>query len=177
MDGLCLTEHHSLWNPHDVDQLIKNEDIKIFRGNEITTNQGDILIFGYEGEIPDVITIQELHQRVKEVEGLMIAAHPFRGFLLFGIGQLQMTVDKACERRVFQYVDAVEIKNNKLNDDENNMAYQVSQRLGLPGTAGSDAHRIDEIGKCITIFERDVQNERELIQEICAGRFEISSAR
>jgi hypothetical protein len=39
------------------------------------------------------------------------------------------------------------------------------------GVAGSDAHRIDEIGRCVTIFQKEIRNEQELVEELRAGRF------
>jgi predicted metal-dependent phosphoesterase TrpH len=145
--------------------------IQIFRGNEITTNQGDILVFGYEENVKGVVMIQDLRKRVVSDGGLMIAAHPFRGFLLFGIGQLQMTVEEACQRTLFKYVDGVEIFNSKVTDPENEMARQVAERLGLLAVAGSDAHRIDDVGRGVTILEDPVRNERELIEVLRTRRF------
>jgi hypothetical protein len=57
------------------------------------------------------------------------------------------------------------------------MARRVADRLGLLGVAGSDAHRLDEVGKCVTNFEREVRTERELIEEIRAGRFTVEVRR
>ena len=51
------------------------------------------------------------------------------------------------------------------------MAHKVAEKLNLPGTGGSDAHRIDEVGKWITIFEKEIRNEAELVEELHAGRF------
>lgn len=177
LDGICLTEHQSLWPPREAEELARDGGISIFRGNEITTDQGDILVFGYEEHIQGIITIQELHERVAAAGGYMIAAHPFRGFLVFGIGQLQMNVEQASQRRVFQYVNALEIGNGKVTEQENDMARQVAEKLDMHGVAGSDAHLIDEVGKWITIFERDIQNEQDLIEELRAGRFSTGSAR
>ena len=42
------------------------------------------------------------------------------------------------------------------------MATRVAARLGLPGTAGSDAHQVDEVGKWTTDFEREIENEQQL---------------
>lgn len=173
LDGICLTEHQVVWDPRDVDKLAQDGGIKIFRGNEFTTNQGDILVFGYEKDIKELLTIEELHDEVKTSEGFMIAAHPFRGFKTFGIGQLQMTVEQACRRTVFNFVDALEIRNGRLSDEENDMARKVAAQLGLRGTAGSDAHKIDEVGKWVTKFEVEITNEKELIKELRAGRFTI----
>ena len=171
LDGICLTEHQVLWDTDDVDKLARDGGIRIFRGNEFTTNQGDILVFGFYKDIKELLIIQELREEVKKAGGFMIAAHPFRGFKTFGIGQLQMTVEQACKRKVLDFVDAVEVGNGKLSPDENDMARKVAEKLNLPGTGGSDAHRVDEIGKWVTVFEKDVCNEIELVQELHAGRF------
>jgi predicted metal-dependent phosphoesterase TrpH len=171
LDGICLTEHQVVWNPAEVDRLADEGGIRIFRGNEFTTNQGDILVFGFYEDIKELLTIQELRDKVTAAGGYMIAAHPFRGFKTFGIGQLQMTVEQACKRKVLEFVDAVEIGNGKLSPDENDMALKVAQKLGLPGAGGSDAHRVDEIATWVTIFENNITDENELLQELHAGRF------
>ena len=171
LDGICLTEHQVVWSAAEVEKLSAGSGVRIFRGNEFTTNQGDVLVFGFYEEIKNLMIIQDLRKLVQKVGGYMIAAHPFRGFKTFGIGQLQMTVDQACRRKVFEYVDAVEIGNGKLSDDENDMARRVSEKLNLPGTGGSDAHRVDEIATWVTVFNQDIENEAQLVEELHAGRF------
>ena len=171
LDGICLTEHQVLWDSGDVAELAREGGIKIFRGNEFTTNQGDILVFGLYKDIKELLMIQELREEVKSTGGFMIAAHSFRGFKTFGIGQLQMTVEHACKRKVLEFVDAIEVGNGKLSMDENDMARKVSEKLDLPGIGGSDAHRVDEVGKRLTVFEKEIRNERELVRELHAGRF------
>jgi len=177
LDGICLTEHQVLWDPAEVDRLAAEAGIKIFRGNEFTTNQGDVLVFGFYEDIKELMIIQELREAVQKAGGFMIAAHPFRGFKTFGIGQLQMTVEQAAKRKVFEFVDAVEIGNGKLSQDENDMARKVAEKLGLPGTGGSDAHRIDEIATWVTVFEKDIQDESQLVAELHAGRFNAEKHR
>jgi hypothetical protein len=51
------------------------------------------------------------------------------------------------------------------------MARKVAEKLGLPGTGGSDAHRVDEIATWLTDFEKDIEDENELLHELHAGRF------
>ena len=171
LDGICLTEHQVVWDPDEVNQMAEAAGIRIFRGNEFTTNQGDILVFGYYEDIKELLIIQDLRDKVTAAGGYMIAAHPFRGFKTFGIGQLQMTVEQACKRKVLEFVDAVETGNGKLSPDENEMACKVAEKLGLPGTGGSDAHRIDEIATWLTDFDKDIEDENDLLRELHAGRF------
>ena len=51
LDGICLTEHQVVWDRAEVDRLAEEAGIRIFRGNEFTTNQGDILVFGFYEDI------------------------------------------------------------------------------------------------------------------------------
>ena len=173
LDGLCLTEHQIVWDPVEVKELSRDTGLRIFCGNEFTTNQGDILVFGFHEDIKELLTIEELQAKVKSVDGLMIAAHPSRGFKTFGIGALHMTVEQASRRKVLNYVDAIEVGNGKLSDQENDMARQVADKTGLLATAGSDAHQLDELGKWVMEFEKDIEDEEDLIREIRAGRHHI----
>jgi Histidinol phosphatase and related hydrolases of the PHP family len=177
LDGFCLTEHQVLWNWDETTRLAGDNGIKIFRGNEITTAQGDVLVFGLDQEIPGIITIQELHQIVQSAGGFSIAAHPFRGFKMFGVGQLGMTLDQACNKKILQFVDAVEIRNGRVTEKENEVAGKVAEKLGLKGTAGSDAHEIVALGTWVTIFEKDIVTETDLLQGLKAGNFNVGSAR
>jgi predicted metal-dependent phosphoesterase TrpH len=177
LEGICLTEHQNRWTDGEVREWAQAGGIRIFQGNEITTSQGDILVFGLDRDVKGVVPIQDLRQEVEAARGLMIAAHPFRGFLLFGISQLRLDVEQACKRSVFQFVDGLEVYNCKVTDPENDMARQVAERLGLLGVAGSDAHRLEEMGRCVTVLEREVRTEQELIGELRAGRFTVEFRR
>lgn len=174
VQGICVTEHGVLWTKEEVERLSSNEEgIRVFRGIEVTTDQGDILVFGYYGDLPRVVPIVELRRKIAASCGFMVAAHPFRGFLLFGIGQLNLTPEQASQRPVFSLVDAIEIGNSKVTDQENQMAREVAARIGLPGVAGSDAHAPGEVGRWVTIFEKDIADEEQLVEELRGGRFSV----
>jgi len=174
LEGLCLTEHGLMWSKEEVQELEKiSAGVRIFRGMEVTTNQGDVLVFGISRDIKEVVPIEQLRQEVLEAGGFMAAAHPFRGFLLFGVTQLQMSEEQASQRNLFKYVDAVEIGNCKVTEPENKMARQVAQRLGLAGVAGSDAHRLEELGKWVTVFRREIRDDEDLLKELRWGRFSV----
>ena len=177
LDGLCLTEHDTLWPPDEIEDLGRDSDVRIFRASEITTDHGHILIFGCTENLGDVSTLDGLRSEVMRAGGLTFAAHPFRGSLRYGLGELQMSVENACKRPVFHGVDGIEIANGMAWDSENNMARRVAERLGLIGIAGSDAHWIDELGHHVTIFERDIETEQQMVGELQAGRFTTSSSR
>jgi predicted metal-dependent phosphoesterase TrpH len=172
LDGICLTDHNYVWSKAMVDQLAREHDFLILRGNEITTDQGDMLVFGLEKEIRGIIKLDDLRSLVSETEGFIIAAHPFRGFLLFGSGQLGLTPEKAMERSLFKLVDAVEVLNSKVTEKENHFASQVAKSMGLGGTGGSDAHQVSEVGLCATRFFAKITSEKDLIDALRGRRYE-----
>jgi hypothetical protein len=51
------------------------------------------------------------------------------------------------------------------------VAVAVREYVGGRGIGGSDAHSEHGLGCCATEFERAVRTERELIEELRAGRF------
>jgi predicted metal-dependent phosphoesterase TrpH len=171
LDGICLTDHNHVWDPAEVEALRQKHGFLILRGNEITTDQGDILVLGLDEDIQGVIKLEELRERVLKAGAFMIAAHPFRGFLTFGIGYLGLTPEKARKRPVFQRVDAVEVLNSRVSEKENRFAAQVAEGLGLPLTGGSDAHKAGEVGRYATRFFDPIRNEGDLVEALKKGRF------
>jgi predicted metal-dependent phosphoesterase TrpH len=171
LDGICLTDHNHRWDPREVEALRRKYGFLILRGNEITTDQGDVLVIGLEEDITGVIKLADLREKVLKAQGFMIAAHPFRGFLTFGIGYLGLTPKKAGKRPIFQGVDAVEVMNSRVSEKENGFAARVAEMLGLPVIGGSDAHQPGEVGRFATRFADPISNERDLIEALRKGRF------
>lgn len=171
LDGICFTEHGKLWSDNDVDYLRRKYDYLVFCGMEVETRDGHVLVFGLPEDQPAIMDPGELCRKVDAAEGAMIYAHPFRGFLMFGFSDLQLTVQNACERPIFKIMQAIETYSGKSTKNENEMTLAVSQKLGIPGTGGSDAHAVGEIGRCVTFFEDNISNREELIAALKSGRF------
>jgi predicted metal-dependent phosphoesterase TrpH len=172
LDGICLTDHHYIWQPEVLDDLREKHGFLILGGNEITTDQGDMLVFGLSKGIKGIVKLEELRKEVLEVGGCMIVAHPFRGFLVFDMGELGLTPEKAMERSLFKYVDAVEVLNSKVTKSENDFAARVAEGLGAPGTGGSDAHGVQEVGIYATRFPGIIRNEKDLVETLKQGHCE-----
>ncbi|MGA7875358.1 MAG: PHP domain-containing protein [Desulfoferrobacter sp.] len=172
LNGICLTDHNHVWTPAQVEDLSQRHGFLILRGNEITTDQGDMLVFGLESDIKKIIKLQDLRAEVLRAEGFIVAAHPFRGFLTFGAGQLGLTPERAGQRALFQWVDAVEVLNGKVTDNENRLAASVAANLGLPATGGSDAHDVAEVGHYATRFSTNIQTEADLLAALKSDQYE-----
>ena len=171
LDAICFTDHNFVWDSTRIAELQKKHQFLILRGNEITTDQGDMMVFGLDEDIKGIISIDSLKQKVMAVNGFMIAAHPFRGFLTFDPSHVGMTPQKAMERPLFKQVDALEVFNGKVTPNENQFAYQVAKGLNLPATGGSDAHAVFEVGQYATRFSKPIQNETELVDALKSDNY------
>jgi hypothetical protein len=94
LDGICLTDHNHVWKPEALEDLRHRHGFLILGGNEITTDQGDVLVFGLDKDIRGIIRLEKLREEAGQAGAIMIAAHPFRGFLVFDAAQLGLTPRK-----------------------------------------------------------------------------------
>ncbi|HDI78408.1 MAG TPA: PHP domain-containing protein [Desulfobacteraceae bacterium] len=171
LNGICLTEHQVMWKREEVEELIERYGLLVLRGVEITTDQGDMLVFGMELEAEEIMKIERLRDIVLKGGGFMIACHPFRGFLTFGLKELGITVESALKRPIIQNADAVEVLNSRVTDDENRFALEVAKKADRLITGGSDAHDIGSVGRYATAFKDPIRTEEDLIQALKSGRY------
>lgn len=181
LDGVCLTDHDRLWDLQELQRLRQEHQFLVLGGIEVTSMEGDILVFGLKEEPKGIISPEKLRKMVDESEGIMLASHPFRGAFIagkeFSIPGLTLTVEEACKEQIFRYVDGMEVLNGENSDIENDFALEVCQRLNLRGVGGSDAHTASEVGRCVTIFEREIRSEEDLVRELKAGCFQVEKFR
>ncbi|MCL5935366.1 MAG: PHP domain-containing protein [Firmicutes bacterium] len=171
LDGICFTDHCRVWPAAELERLSARWDFPVFSGMEVETREGHMLVFGLGEDLPGLTAAGDLRAMVDRAAGVMIYAHPFRGFLLFGFSDLQMTVTEACGRPAFQMVEAIETFSGKSTKGENNLALEVSKRLSLPGVGGSDAHSAREIGRCLTVFNNKIRDTAELVNQLKKGEY------
>jgi hypothetical protein len=107
-------------------------DILIIPGVEIGTPLGDIMILGTEELPPRPWMPEVVVDYAKSIGAVTVVAHPFREY---GMRDLA---------RNYKF-DAVEVLNGGSSAAENNEAKALAQSMGLPGTAGSDAHQVSEL--------------------------------
>ncbi len=171
LDGIVLTDHNHVWSADDIKRLQEEHDFLVLRGNEIITEQGDVLVYGFDRNIKGVIKLADLRREVADAGGFMVMAHPFRGFLITGVEQMGLDVEQAAGREMFKHVDAMEVLNGKVTPDENGFSGKVSSALGLPGVGGSDAHEFGTIGCYATEFTVAINDETGLVDALRAGNF------
>jgi predicted metal-dependent phosphoesterase TrpH len=159
LDGVCVTEHDALWPLDDIETLSREFGLVVLRGVEVTTDMGHVLAFGLTRYAPEMARIERL-KAIADGEGaVLVLAHPSRRY-----GALP-EADPAL------WFHAFETENGTEGRIQNETAARVSRALPLPGTGGSDAHAVREVGTAATLFERAVSREQEFLDELRAGRY------
>lgn len=177
LDGVCITEHDSFWKPERIERLARKHNFLVIGGAEVTTDCGEVLIFGLHDLPLDIARIEEIRERVDRAGGVIIAAHPFRGLAATTAvnDNPSKLADSIAQQRIFQYVDELEALNGTSGVWERKLAWAVADCLQMKGTGGSDAHGITAVGACYTHFDREIRNEEDLIREIREGRFKAGN--
>jgi predicted metal-dependent phosphoesterase TrpH len=129
----AVTDHDSVRGCRATVELASAyPDILIIPGVEISTSEGDLLVLGTNELPPKPWMPENVVDFAKSIGGVCIVAHPFREY---GMG----------ERARNYKVDAIEVQNGGSSKEANNQAKEFAKSLGLPGTAGSDAHQVSEL--------------------------------
>lgn len=148
---------------------------------EITTNEKlDILFIGNREKILDFnqkilnikgeqefIYINNLFDIVNQEELLVILAHPFRKHEKF----------PEIDRNIFEKIDAIEFNAKDLYEkDIDNMKEKVkelSKKLNIPITGGSDSHYFLQIGSIKNVFDKDCNTITELKEQIKSNNYKV----
>jgi predicted metal-dependent phosphoesterase TrpH len=137
----AVTDHDSVRACRATVELAKAyPDILIIPGTEISTVNGDMLVLGTYELPPKPWTPEAVADYARSIGGVSIIAHPFR---TYGMGERARGVK----------VDAIEVLNGGSSKEANAQAKEFAKELGLPGTAGSDAHQVSELFSVCTQIE------------------------
>jgi len=164
LDGVCITEHHSMIPLWPLERIKIPEGFYVFRGLEISTDLGHLLVYGIKDDSWNPWasnTYLDVHRVIEDVHRLgaiCIPAHPFRGWDSFGEAIFQI-----------EYIDAIETHNGLDTEDRNQKAIHAAKIRNLPSIGGSDCHNKNQVGRAFTEFKNTVYTMEELIEEIKRG--------
>jgi len=166
LDGICVTEHDEIAGAELTCELGRKLGFPVFRGIEIYTELGDMLVFGLYRDAPGWKTpFADLLEMCRQANAVIAPAHCCRV-----TGELERVHGPERADWLLRNVDAVETHNGGCTPGGNEAALELAVRYGLPGIGGSDAHHEFQVGRCYTVFEDDIKTDEELVAAIRAGR-------
>jgi len=113
---------------------------KVIVAEEILTPHGEIMGMFLKETIPSGLSVEQTISRIKAQGGLVCIPHPFDRFR-------PSALDSRIIEKIVDQIDAVEVFNAREPFRKPSAkARAFAQKYDIPGTVGSDAHTIGEIG-------------------------------
>ena len=160
----AVTDHDSVRGcKATMDLASAYPDILIIPGVEISTPNGDMLVLGTEKLPPKPWNPQDVADYARSIGAVSIVAHPYREY---GMGDLAKNLK----------VDAIEVLNGGSTSAANKQAKEMAKEVGLPGTAGSDAHQTSELFSVNTQVQASLDID-EVLRAIKSGSISAQPTR
>lgn len=170
LNGIVITEHHYQWAEKEIEELKKKvfvDGLIIFSGAEITTDAGDLLVFG----LPDktitrwksFVSVEEVINEINEHDGFCVAAHPTRSYHHFA------------PRLETLPIPAMEVMSVNMNVVEQEKASLWANKLNRIQICASDAHQSFHVGKYWIEVEMEKPDKIDFILALKNKRFCMKS--
>lgn len=173
LDAVCVTEHEEIAGADLAQEIGRRHGLPVFRGIEIYTEFGDMLVFGLYRDAPSWKTpFAELVEMCEEAGAVIVPAHPCRVE-----GELERKHGEENVAAMLEHVTAVETHNGGNTSGGNAAALTLARGSGLPGTGGSDSHHIFQVGRCLTVFEEEFSTDAGLVAALKSGCYGGAYAR
>jgi predicted metal-dependent phosphoesterase TrpH len=164
IDRVVVTDHNTIQGALEAQKL---DPERVIVGEEIMTEQGELLAAFVSEEVPRRLPALETIRRLREQGAFISVSHPF-DFTRNGSWKL------ADLEEIAPLVDAIEVFNARcLRASFNRQAEAFASAHRLAGTAGSDGHAACEIGAAYLLmpeFEDALSLRRSLRQAQVVGR-------
>lgn len=139
LTGIAVTDHNRLRGALDLAQIAP---FPVIVAEEIMTQDGEIIGYFLQEEIPKGLPLEETIARVKAQDGIVGVPHPLDSV------RTSSALGEAALLRVIDQIDLIEGWNARcVRPADNEAAQRIATQYAKPMTAGSDAHASFEIGR------------------------------
>ncbi len=165
IDRIAITDHNTMAGVAAVQALAPE---LVIPGEEIKTEEGEVMGWFMSEEIPRGLPLQETIARLKAQGAVIGVPHPLDDLRMgsaLGLDSLM---------KIIEQVDALETLNARcFRQKDNDNVREIAKRYDKLVTAGSDAHAPPEIGRAIMLMPPFYDAEsfrRSLAQASIQGR-------
>lgn len=149
---------------------LKKLDLVVVPGIELSSSIGHMLVLGVDIPLSierktfkDKEKITNFIEKLKDkLNAVVIFAHPYscKGILI---------CPGVKDSSVLEIVDAIEVINGRTMPKKNVDALKLAKKHNKICVAGSDAHRLSEIGATYTLFQNTTSSEDEVLDYVRRG--------
>lgn len=139
--------------------------VNVLFAPELSLAGNHYLLYGIDKAFMDLredvftMTMEEFHRMAKAHGVTIIQAHPYRDDKCFPTPE---------------YVDGFEAVNaNPRHENHDELAFAVAAKYNLPVTAGSDAHRLEDIGLAAMLSDEPITSTQQYIELLKSGKLRL----
>lgn len=157
---LAITDHDTIEGAVAA-RAARISGITLIVGQEVRTDEGDLIVLYVERTIPSGLGLEETVSRAREQGAVVGLAHPFDAY--------RPSVGRGAARpadltRLAALVDYVEIHNGRIRDEQANArAAEFARQYGVAPVAVSDAHRASEVGAAYAVLQGSATSGANLL--------------
>ena len=145
IDRLIITDHNTIAGARAAQAL---DPELVIVGEEIMTNRGEILAAFVTDEVPPHLSPTETIRRLKDQGAFISVSHPFDRLRSGGWDENDLL-------EILPQVDAIEVYNSRcMFPGFNRDARRFAEKHNIPGTVGSDAHAVFEVGRSLLLLDQ-----------------------
>ncbi|MDY6893231.1 MAG: PHP domain-containing protein [Chloroflexota bacterium] len=139
IDCLAITDHDTISGALE---MKRTAPFTVIVGEEVLTTCGEIIGLFLSEQVPSYLSPEETVVRIKSQGGLVCIPHPFDRF------RPHSRLRNHALQDIMNDIDLVEVFNSRtIMQKDSKRALRLAQELGVPGTTGSDAHIVTEVGR------------------------------
>jgi len=163
IDCIAITDHNEIEYAKKSVKLLKKHGIEVIVGEEIFTNDGEIIGLYLDKKIEPGLSALDTVREIKKQGGYVYIPHPY------DTKRSKTVINYNSLKQIVSYVDFIEIHNGRnLKEEFSEKQNSIAEELSLRKIVGSDAHTFYEIGRnyCVvsSLKKEDLKNE---IEKMC----------
>ena len=162
LDVIAVTDHNTTRGGIAVRDLAakRDPDIRVIVGEEVRTNNGEVLGLFLTEDVPRDLSASETIDRIHAQGGLAGAPHPYDPFRTSLGDHLFAVKDK---------IDFIECLNARMiRSGHNDNARRFATQHNIPMSAASDAHSPREVGRCFVEMP-NYETPQQFLESLRAG--------
>ncbi|HUY24988.1 MAG TPA: PHP domain-containing protein [Candidatus Saccharimonadales bacterium] len=156
---IFVTDHDSIEGALRMRKEV--EDVEVVIGQEITTTRGELIGLFLNEAVPGGLEPGDAVREIKAQGGLVYLEHPYDA-------SRRRLQQESIEELADEF-DIVEVWNERSSRELNERAKDLALTLGVPFGAGSDAHRLEEIGS-VHLEMADFEGPEEFLRVLADAR-------
>lgn len=167
----AITDHNEIWGAQELKKLVDkrngqkhNSQLTIIVGEEISTNEGEIIGLFLNKKIERDLSPEETVKQIRAQGGLVLLPHGFDP-----LKRWRLTPE--ARARIADSIDIVESFNARISLPMwNRKARSWAQQRHLPISAGTDAHTLADVGTAwVDAPMRPIESPQDLLTALNRG--------